>query len=139
MAAAREVQLATDPDRVAWTRLCHSVRLRGGNPAGLTLAEYVAVYVAFGGRCAYCSKSEAENGRRLDLDHVLPLSRGGTNVAGNVAPSCRSCNSSKRNRTPEEWLGVERAGQVRASWPPSPQQQGPHDIAPYRVPGLDRE
>lgn len=30
------------------------------------------------------------------VDHILPLSRGGTNDPANLAPACRSCNSARR-------------------------------------------
>ena len=36
------------------------------------------------------------------LDHVIPLSRGGSNTSGNLANRCRSCNSRKGKRLPEE-------------------------------------
>ncbi len=37
------------------------------------------------------------------LDHVIPLSRGGTHGIGNLAAMCRNCNSSKGARTITEW------------------------------------
>ncbi len=49
-----------------------------------------------GHRCGYC-------GHRADtIDHVLPASRGGRNEWGNVVAACRTCNSRKADRTPEE-------------------------------------
>jgi 5-methylcytosine-specific restriction endonuclease McrA len=47
--------------------------------------------------CAYCSEPATT------LDHIVPLSRGGTNWEGNLAPSCRPCNSSKNNWFVREW------------------------------------
>lgn len=47
--------------------------------------------------CAYCGAVATE------VDHVLPVSRGGTNVEENLAPACAPCNQSKGSRTPEEW------------------------------------
>jgi 5-methylcytosine-specific restriction endonuclease McrA len=47
--------------------------------------------------CAYCS------GLAVEIDHVIPVSKGGSNALENLAPACRGCNASKRNRTPEEW------------------------------------
>lgn len=37
------------------------------------------------------------------LDHVIPLSRGGSHGVGNLAPMCRTCNSSKGAKTISEW------------------------------------
>lgn len=51
-----------------------------------------------GHACRYCGQ-----GRNLTVDHVLPLSRGGDNAQDNLVTACRSCNSSKHDKTPEEW------------------------------------
>lgn len=48
--------------------------------------------------CAYCGSPH-----RLTFDHVMPLARGGEHTIANIVPACRSCNSSKKDRTPEEW------------------------------------
>jgi len=37
------------------------------------------------------------------LDHVIPLSRGGTNTDDNVQLLCAPCNLSKGSKTMEEW------------------------------------
>lgn len=49
------------------------------------------------GPCAYCG-DEATS-----VDHIIPVSRGGTNARENLAPACKSCNSKKAARTPTEW------------------------------------
>lgn len=49
-------------------------------------------------KCYYCHEKEANS-----IDHVLPLSRGGTNYIGNIVPACGSCNYSKGPRTLTEW------------------------------------
>ena len=51
-------------------------------------------------RCAYCH----ESGRELTQDHVVPLSKGGTHTWDNIAPACRFCNTSKKDRDLIEWL-----------------------------------
>ena len=38
------------------------------------------------------------------IDHVIPLSRGGTNWAHNIQLLCASCNLHKGSRLMEEWL-----------------------------------
>lgn len=54
--------------------------------------------------CHYC-------GDRHDYmcaDHVVPLSRGGTNERDNLVCSCVPCNSSKADRLLSEWKGRYR-------------------------------
>ena len=51
--------------------------------------------------CYYCKKILLSN--EIQLDHKIPLSRGGTHTTDNFAISCRSCNCSKNTKTPEEF------------------------------------
>lgn len=60
----------------------------------------------FNRRCAYCGATGD-----LHMDHVVPLSRGGTHTIGNVVPACPSCNLSKHNKFLTEW----RLWQTRTS------------------------
>lgn len=54
-------------------------------------------------RCQYCGRGP-ETGS-LHCDHVLPLFKGGSNELSNLVTACKSCNSSKRAKTVEEWKG----------------------------------
>ncbi len=47
-------------------------------------------------RCAYCGRSGQT------IDHLLPISRGGTSSWLNTVTACGSCNGRKANRTPDE-------------------------------------
>lgn len=61
------------------------------------------------GHCAYCGCLSAD----LTVDHMQPKRRGGTQEIGNLILACRSCNSSKKNRTVEEyreWLAWQTRG-----------------------------
>lgn len=49
-------------------------------------------------RCFYCHRLAP-----LTQDHVIPLSRGGSNFIGNILPSCGSCNSRKNTKFIMEW------------------------------------
>lgn len=50
--------------------------------------------------CAYCGMhcNEAD----LTVEHITPVSRGGRHEWTNVVTACRSCNTRKGNRRPEE-------------------------------------
>lgn len=49
--------------------------------------------------CGYCG---VKGGARMTVDHVVPKSRGGESSWKNLVASCETCNSRKRDRTPEE-------------------------------------
>lgn len=44
-------------------------------------------------KCQICGTSE-----RITIDHIIPLTKGGTNHIDNLHPLCHSCNSSKGNK-----------------------------------------
>jgi 5-methylcytosine-specific restriction endonuclease McrA len=67
-------------------------------------------------RCQYCGR---QFGRaELNLDHVVPRSRGGTSTWENVVCSCHRCNRLKGGRTPTE-AGMRLIRQPRRpQWTP---------------------
>jgi 5-methylcytosine-specific restriction endonuclease McrA len=69
-----------------------------------------AVFARDNHRCGYCGNAADS------IDHVMPRSRGGTNVWENVIAACRGCNLRKRDRTPEE------AGMRLSSIPRAPRE-----------------
>lgn len=52
-------------------------------------------------RCAYCGSGLPEHDAALD--HIIPKSKGGTNSEANLIPACRSCNSSKKDMSLEDF------------------------------------
>lgn len=52
------------------------------------------------GLCAYCG---CELDEKYHVDHIRPLSRGGSNDASNLAIACPHCNTSKGNKLLSEW------------------------------------
>ena len=56
----------------------------------------IAVSARDGGRCRRCGST-----RRLHFDHVIPVSRGGTNSVANIQLLCGDCNRAKGAR--EAW------------------------------------
>lgn len=53
------------------------------------------------GRCAYCCASFTEV--RLSIEHVVPLSRGGSDSVANIVAACLPCNQQKHAKTVTEW------------------------------------
>lgn len=61
--------------------------------------------------CAYCGLVAP-----TEIDHVIPVSRGGSNSEGNLVPVCEACNWSKFDlllvewrRRPYHWREPQRA------------------------------
>lgn len=61
-----------------------------GNGGVHTTAEWLELVAANDNQCAHCHEECP-----LTRDHIVPLSRGGTNDIKNIQPLCGSCNSSK--------------------------------------------
>lgn len=66
--------------------------------------------------CQYCSRRATP--RELNLDHVMPRSRGGPMTWENVVCSCRVCNLRKGGRTPTEANMRLIRKPVRPRWSP---------------------
>ncbi len=62
----------------------------------------------FGHRCAYCDATG-----KLEIEHVVPISKGGLHHISNIVPACHACNSSKRSQDAEHWF--KRQSFYRAS------------------------
>lgn len=60
------------------------------------------VFKRDGYRCVECGASKDET--TLEIDHVTPVSKGGTNDIDNLQTLCKACNRAKRART---WVGGE--------------------------------
>ncbi len=57
-----------------------------------TSEQLMARFAFYGGRCWICGKPATT------IDHVIPISKGGTNWPANLRPACRTCNARKGNR-----------------------------------------
>jgi len=69
--------------------------------------------------CQYCGKKFKRN--ELEVEHVIPRAQGGKSIWSNVVAACNSCNSKKRDRTPEE------AGMKLLKKPHEPKWYGPFE------------
>ena len=61
------------------------------SPGRFTAEELEELCEGYGNRCLACGDTEAI----LEADHVVPLTRGGSDDIGNIQPLCGSCNRKK--------------------------------------------
>jgi len=54
-------------------------------------------------KCYYCHKQLGSERRSYHADHIVPLSRGGTNYIDNIVLACSACNFSKKDKMLHEW------------------------------------
>ena len=66
----------------------------------ITRHEFKALCDHYDNRCAYCDIG----GVPLQLDHIVPVTHGGTDEPMNWAPACGPCNSSKGAKPLMVWL-----------------------------------
>jgi len=80
----------------------HAYKVRRLNAEGtFTKEEIINLYSSQGARCYYCSVN-IESG--YHIEHMTPLSRGGSNWIDNICLSCASCNLSKQAKTVKEFM-----------------------------------
>jgi len=83
-------------------RKAHNARRRAREHGALgcyTWAEVVRVWLNIDKCCAYCHQPSND----IQPDHVIALSRGGSNSITNVVPCCSMCNADKRELSLTEW------------------------------------
>lgn len=70
----------------------------GGAIGSHSVKEWNRLVARYRGECAYCGAVA-----NLTREHVIPVSRGGSDFIGNILPACTSCNCSKQDKLPMEW------------------------------------
>lgn len=95
--------------------------------------------------CRYCAVSLADEPHLLlEVDHIVPVSRGGMSTPDNLQTLCWRCNRSKSNKPPqsptppltsEAAPSVSTAVAASAVQPNAPGAAAPHDAASAEVKG----
>lgn len=108
----KRIALASDNTRARRSRMAGVL-----TDSGLTVARLREIH---GDRCCYCDvEMTFERGKRGDgikpnratLEHIYPISRGGSHTFLNSALACHECNTSKNDKTVAEWE-VWKAGDL---------------------------
>jgi len=85
-----------NPEQAAVTAATSKAKRRGA--AGkFKKSDIVEIMRLQKGKCAYCRIGLKE---KRDIDHIVPLSKGGTNERKNLQLLCRPCNQRKHARDP---------------------------------------
>jgi len=71
-------------------------RMLNKDNLGHTFGEWELLKIQYGNTCPCCKKSEPEI--KLTIDHIIPLSKGGTNLIENIQPLCLKCNMKKHTK-----------------------------------------
>jgi 5-methylcytosine-specific restriction endonuclease McrA len=74
------------------------------------------IYARDRNTCQYCGRRPPR--AELNLDHVIPRSRGGVTSWENVVCSCVQCNLKKGGRTPDEAHMRLQRHPLRPRWTP---------------------
>lgn len=70
-----------------------------------TASDVKRQYEAQKGHCYYC---HCVLGDTYQTDHVIPISRGGSDGMENIVVVCAPCNLSKGDKLPTEWMGSNK-------------------------------
>jgi 5-methylcytosine-specific restriction endonuclease McrA len=84
------------------------VKYQQGELAGYEVREYLLE--KWGRRCAYCGAK----GIPLQVEHLVPKARGGSNRVSNLTLACESCNQRKGNQTAAEFGFPQLMGRAKA-------------------------
>jgi 5-methylcytosine-specific restriction endonuclease McrA len=95
------------------TQLLENHEIRGveyqqGTLAGYEIREYLLE--KWDRQCVYCHATQVQ----LQIEYIVPKSRGGSDRVSNLTLACQSCNDAKGNRTAEEFGHPELQAQAQA-------------------------
>jgi len=83
------------------------VAYQQGTLFGYELREYLLE--KYNRECVYCGKGNVP----LNIDHVVPKSKGGTDKVSNLVLACIPCNQKKSNKSLEEFASKKVADKVK--------------------------
>lgn len=110
-------------------------------PAVLRLRQYIRPYLSISVRlsrqnvflrddhtCQYCMQKFAD--KKLTIDHVVPLSKGGSHDWTNVVTACSSCNNKKGDKSLEKMNVKLPKRPVRPDWLPNRELELHENVMP---------
>ncbi len=92
-----EIEVATFDAQKIQNPEISGIEYQQGELQGYEVREYLLE--KFQRKCAYCGKMHIP----LEIEHVIPSSRGGSDRVSNLTIACHKCNQKKGNKTAKEF------------------------------------
>lgn len=86
---------ANNPDKVILQKQRRRMRELGVESFLVTSADIRRI---LNSPCTYCGSTKS-----IQVDHVIPLAKGGRHSVGNLAPACMTCNVHKSSKFITQW------------------------------------
>lgn len=81
--------------------MIHTRRSRKAGGGRHTLKDVLCILEAQKGKCAVC---RCFVGKKYQIDHIMPISKGGSNFPSNLQVVCGSCNMRKSSKDPIDFM-----------------------------------
>lgn len=98
-AAGRHLDALSQAEKTKFLQdsMRQKARSKRRSRAGISQSLRFQILQRDGYRCRYCGRSP-KDGVKLEIDHIIPVSKGGTNDVRNLVTACQQCNRGKSNR-----------------------------------------
>ena len=83
---------------MSFERTRHRRAKEAGAQGSYTAKEWIELVERCGTKCLACN-TQVQSAKNLTVDHIVPISRGGSNHIGNLQPLCFRCNCRKGTKT----------------------------------------
>jgi hypothetical protein len=81
-------------------------------------------------RCTYCGRSSSEDGVKLEVDHIIPVVKGGKNTEENLTTACYECNRGKNAKLLNKPLDKRKSVSTKEQW------KQVNELPPYEATSL---
>jgi 5-methylcytosine-specific restriction endonuclease McrA len=89
-----------NPDNIRRSRIRRNAKKRNAGIFLVTTKEFIKLKQQ---PCFYCGSKN-----KVEIDHRVPISRGGAHSIGNLVAACIPCNRSKNSKFVSEWKNYKR-------------------------------
>jgi len=85
---------------IKYNRVRRDRKINNPGSVGVSDRDWIRLVIRYRSRCAYCGNLPKH---KIEMDHVIPISKGGRHAIGNVLPCCEKCNNAKSSRLLAAW------------------------------------